>query len=60
MMRARVGAQFATLLAFVGYMGFDRVNFEIAPAYFHTKEAEAASKKKREEDRKAAQAQAEE
>jgi hypothetical protein len=57
MMRARVGAQFATLLAFVGYMGFERVNFEIAPAYFHTKEAEAALKKKLEEEKKAAQPQ---
>jgi hypothetical protein len=52
MMRARVGAQFATLLAFVGYMGFEKVNFEVAPAYFHTKEAEAAEKKKLEEEQK--------
>jgi hypothetical protein len=60
MMRARVGAQFATLLAFVGYVGFDSFNFEIAPAYFHTKKAEAAFKKKQEEEQKAAQPQTEE
>lgn len=40
MMRARVGAQFATLIAFVGYVGPSNVNFEIAPAYYRAKEAE--------------------
>lgn len=40
MMRARVGAQFATLLAFVGYIGYDSINFEVAPAYFNAKKAE--------------------
>ena len=48
MMRARVGAQFATLLAFIGYVGFDNVNFKIAPAYFEAKEAQ----KKFEEEQK--------
>ena len=40
MMRARVGAQFATLLAFIGYVGPESVNFEIAPAYYRAKQAE--------------------
>ena len=40
MMRARVGAQFATLVAFVGYIGLDQTNFAIAPAYYQHKEAE--------------------
>jgi hypothetical protein len=40
MMRMRVGAQFATLAAFVGYMGFDNVNFELAPNYYAAKKAE--------------------
>ena len=39
-MRARVGAQFATLLAFIGYVGPESVNFEIAPAYYRAKQAE--------------------
>jgi hypothetical protein len=61
MMRARVGAQFATLLAFVGYMGFEQVNFDVAPAYFQAKDAEVAYKKKLEEEQKATpQPQAEE
>jgi len=33
MMRARVGAQFATLAMFVFYVGLDNINFEIAPQY---------------------------
>ena len=40
MMRLRVGAQFATLMAFVGYMGLDNVNFDIAPNYYAAKKAE--------------------
>lgn len=40
MMRARVGAQFATLLAFVGYVGPENFDFEIAPAYYRAKKAE--------------------
>ena len=44
MMRARVGAQFATLATFVYYVGFQNVNFDIAPAYYRTKEMEAKSK----------------
>jgi hypothetical protein len=40
MMRARVGAQFATLAAFVSYVGLENVNLEIAPAYYRAKEAE--------------------
>ena len=30
MMRLRVGAQFATLFMFMYYVGFDRINFEVA------------------------------
>ena len=40
MMRFRVGAQFLTLAAFVGYMGLDNVNFEVAPNYNPKKAAE--------------------
>mmetsp|Transcript_19070 Transcript_19070/g.52958 ORF Transcript_19070/g.52958 Transcript_19070/m.52958 type:complete len:146 (-) Transcript_19070:581-1018(-) len=49
MMRARVGAQFATLLAFIGYVGVGSFNVEIAPRYQQYKkhqeklEAEAAA-----------------
>lgn len=39
MMRARVGAQFATLLVFIGYAGLDAINFDIAPGY-HPKDEE--------------------
>ncbi|GFH58659.1 hypothetical protein CTEN210_15135 [Chaetoceros tenuissimus] len=39
MMRARVGAQFATLLIFIGYAGLDAINFDIAPGY-HPKDEE--------------------
>ena len=46
MMRARVGAQFATLATFVYYVGFQNVNFDIAPAYYRTKEIEAQGKQK--------------
>jgi len=37
MMRARVGAQFATLLVLAGYAGMSALNFNIAPGY-QTKE----------------------
>ena len=40
MMRFRVGAQFLTFAAFVGYMGLDNVNFEVAPNYNAQKAAE--------------------
>ena len=40
MMRARVGAQFFTLVAFVGYVGLDSFNFDVAPAYYRRKEIE--------------------
>jgi hypothetical protein len=39
MMRARVGAQFATLLIFMGYAGMESINFAIAPGY-HPKDEE--------------------
>jgi hypothetical protein len=39
MMRARVGAQFATLLIFMGYAGMEAINFKIAPGY-HPKDEE--------------------
>jgi len=44
MMRARVGAQFATLATFVYYVGFNNVNFDIAPAYYRAKEAKEKEK----------------
>mmetsp|Transcript_49153 Transcript_49153/g.74745 ORF Transcript_49153/g.74745 Transcript_49153/m.74745 type:complete len:131 (+) Transcript_49153:47-439(+) len=45
MMRARVAAQFGTLAAFVGYMGFDNVNFDVAPAYYRAKDGEKKNEK---------------
>jgi hypothetical protein len=45
MMRMRVGAQFATLAAFVGYIGFDNVNFSLAPNYYAAKKAEEEGNK---------------
>ena len=33
MMRLRVGAQFATLMIFVGYAGMNAFNMDIAPGY---------------------------
>ena len=39
MMRLRVGAQFGTLLIFMGYAGLNSFNFAIAPGY-HPKDEE--------------------
>merc|ERR1719215_1210952 len=50
MMRMRVGAQFATLVAFVGYMGLEKVNFDVAPNYYASKKAEEDAMKKRQEE----------
>ena len=33
MMRNRVMAQFATLIAFIGYMGMDQADWRLAPMY---------------------------
>ena len=33
MMRMRVGAQFVTLVIFMGYLGKDKLDFRLAPAY---------------------------
>eukprot|EP00553_Chaetoceros_curvisetus_P000103 CAMPEP_0204624898 /NCGR_PEP_ID=MMETSP0717-20131115/10661_1 /ASSEMBLY_ACC=CAM_ASM_000666 /TAXON_ID=230516 /ORGANISM="Chaetoceros curvisetus" /LENGTH=135 /DNA_ID=CAMNT_0051640447 /DNA_START=115 /DNA_END=522 /DNA_ORIENTATION=- len=33
MMRLRVGAQFGTLLIFIGYAGLNAINFDVAPGY---------------------------
>ncbi len=33
MMRLRVGAQFATLMIFIGYAGMESFNLAIAPGY---------------------------
>lgn len=44
MMRARVGAQFATLATFVYYVGLNNVNFDIAPAYYRAQEAKEKQK----------------
>lgn len=43
MMRARVGAQFATLAIFMYYVGMDNINFDVAPAYYRAKEKEKKS-----------------
>jgi hypothetical protein len=39
MMRARVGAQFATLLIFVGYAGMSNFDLRLAPMYQDGKKA---------------------
>jgi hypothetical protein len=52
MMRARVGAQFATLMIFIGYMGMNNADFTLAPMY---QRAQAAKKKQLEEEQEGAQ-----
>ena len=47
MMRARVGAQFATLATFVYYVGLNNVNFELAPAYYRAIEAKEKENSKK-------------
>ena len=41
MMRSRVAAQFATIIAFIGYMGVDQFDFRLAPMYQDAKKAQA-------------------
>lgn len=43
MMRLRVGAQFATLMIFIGYAGMESFNVAFAPGY-HPKEEEEKKK----------------
>lgn len=43
MMRARVGAQFATIACFVGYYGISSFNFEVRPGYDGAATAAAAA-----------------
>lgn len=40
MMRMRIGAQFVTILCFVGYMGLDQFDWRLAPMYQEAKKAE--------------------
>lgn len=47
MMRMRVAAQFATLMAFVGYMGLENVNLDVAPNYYAAKKAEEEMNRKK-------------
>lgn len=54
MMRARVGAQFATLATFVYYVGFNNVNFDIAPAYYRAKEQKEALEKAKQQQNSSA------
>ena len=42
MMRARVGAQFATIMIFIGYAGREAFNVDVMPGY-HSKEEEKKS-----------------
>ena len=51
MMRARVGAQFATLATFVYYVGLSNVNFEVAPQYYRQKAAKEAAESNESDDR---------
>jgi hypothetical protein len=42
MMQLRVGAQFVTLLCFIGYVGLDEFDMRLAPMYQEAKKAEQA------------------
>lgn len=44
MMRLRVGAQFATLMIFIGYAGMESFNVAIAPGYHPNDEDEKKKK----------------
>ena len=44
MMRARVGAQFATLLTFMAYVGVNNFDFTMAPMYQASKKAKEQAK----------------
>lgn len=46
MMRARVGAQFATLLTFVAYVGLNNFDFTMAPMYQQAKKQKEAQQTK--------------
>lgn len=48
MMRARVGAQFATLLTFVAYAGMSNFDLRIAPMYQEAKKAREEQKRQEE------------
>lgn len=41
-MQLRVGAQFVTLLCFIGYVGLDEFDMRLAPMYQEAKKAEQA------------------
>lgn len=49
MMKYRVGAQFLTLMCFVGYVGLDNFDFRIAPMYQDVKKVERIMREKEEE-----------
>lgn len=40
MMRARVGAQFVTLVVFIGYLGYEQFDLRLAPKYQDKKKRE--------------------
>lgn len=44
MMKYRVGAQFVTLICFVGYMGLDNMDWRLAPMYQESKKAKQGVK----------------
>ena len=60
MMRARVGAQFATLLTFVAYAGMSNFDFRIAPMYQDAKKAKKEEKREEKQEDKQEQTQEEE
>ena len=47
MMRLRVGAQFGTLMIFIGYAGLNAFNFNVAPGYHGDKNGEEEENAKR-------------
>lgn len=51
MMRARVGAQFATLLIFVGYAGMSNFDLRLAPMYQDAKKAKQEQLEPQEEEK---------
>jgi len=43
-MKARVMAQFVTIMCFIGYIGLDKFDWRLAPMYQDVKKAEAIMK----------------
>ena len=49
-MKARVMAQFATLMCFIGYMGIEKMDFRLAPMYQDVKKWEKLQKEEKKQE----------